>query len=104
MALTVEYQVPILIIAIGITREVTSAIHAYGGLVFHNAINMRYSKRALEANVNGIIAVCNGAGGHAGTYNPFAFIGELVARLEWQFHAAGNLLSHIASPLGRVAA
>src|SRR3546814_7282037 len=28
-------------------------------------------------NVDGIIAVCNGAGGHAGVYNPFAFIGEL---------------------------
>jgi len=77
MALTVEYQVPILITALGITREVTDAIHAYGGLVFHDAINMRHAKRALEANVDGIIAVCAGAGGHAGLYNPFAFIGEL---------------------------
>lgn len=77
MALTVEYQVPILITALGITREVTDAVHAYGGLVFHDAINMRHTKRALEANVDGIIAVCAGAGGHAGLYNPFAFIGEL---------------------------
>lgn len=77
MALTVEHQVPILITALGITREVTDAIHAYGGLVFHDAVNMRHAKRALEANVDGIIAVCNGAGGHAGQYNPFAFIGEL---------------------------
>ena len=77
MALTVQYQVPILITAIGITREVTDAIHAYGGLVFHDAVNMRHAKRALEANVDGIIAVSAGAGGHAGLYNPFAFIGEL---------------------------
>lgn len=77
MALTVKYQVPILITALGITREVTDAIHAYGGLVFHDAINMHHARRALEMNVDGIIAVCNGAGGHAGTYNPFAFIGEL---------------------------
>ena len=77
MALTVQYQVPILITALGITREVTDAVHAYGGLVFHDAVNMRHAKRALEANVDGIIAVCNGAGGHSGHYNPFAFIGEL---------------------------
>jgi nitronate monooxygenase len=77
IALTVKYQVPILISAIGITREATDAVHSYGGLVFHDAINVRHAKKALDANVDGIIAVCAGAGGHSGTYNPFAFIGEL---------------------------
>src|SRR3546814_12273664 len=77
MALTVKYQVPILITALGIIREVTDAVHAYGGLVFHDAINMQHASRALEMNVDGIIDVCNGAGGHAGVYNPFDFIGEL---------------------------
>ncbi|MCZ4341979.1 nitronate monooxygenase [Sphingomonadaceae bacterium G21617-S1] len=76
-ALTIKYQVPILISTIGITREVTDAVHAYGGLVFHDAINVRHAKKALEANVDGIIAVSGGAGGHSGTYNPFAFLGEL---------------------------
>jgi len=77
MALTIEHRVPILITAIGITREVVDAVHGYGGLVFHDAVNMRHAKRALDAGVDGIIAVCSGAGGHAGLYNPFAFIGEL---------------------------
>ena len=62
LALTVEYQVPILITALGITRDVVDAVHAYGGLVFHDTINMRHAKRALEAGVDGIIAVCGGAG------------------------------------------
>jgi len=77
MALTIEHQLPILITALGITREVVDAVHGYGGLVFHDAINMRHAKRALEAGVDGVIAVCAGAGGHAGLYNPFAFVGEL---------------------------
>lgn len=77
LALTIKYKVPLLITSIGITRAVTDAIHSYGGLVFHDAINVRHAQKALEANVDGIIAVCGGAGGHAGTYNPFAFIGEL---------------------------
>jgi nitronate monooxygenase len=45
--------------------------------VCHDAISVRHAKKALEANVDGIIAVCGGVGGHAGTYNPFAFLGEL---------------------------
>ncbi|BDD65529.1 hypothetical protein Sj15T_05500 [Sphingobium sp. TA15] len=77
VALTVKYEVPILISSAGITREVTDAIHAYGGLCFHDAINIRHAKKALDANVDGIIAVAGGAGGHSGTYNPLAFLGEL---------------------------
>lgn len=77
IALTVKYEVPILISTLGITRELTDAIHAYGGLVFHDVVNIRHAKRALEANVDGIIAVSAGAGGHAGVYNPFAFLAEL---------------------------
>lgn len=45
--------------------------------MFHDATTIKHAKKAIEANVDGIIAVCGGAGGHAGTYNPFAFITEL---------------------------
>ena len=77
LAIAVKYKVPPVITSMGITREVTDAIHSYGGLVFHDAISIRHAQKALEANVDGIIAVCGGAGGHAGAYNPFAFLGEL---------------------------
>jgi nitronate monooxygenase len=76
-ALAVRHEVPIIITTLGITRELTDAVHAYGGLVFHDAITMKHAKKGLEANVDGIIAVCGGAGGHAGTYNPVAFLTEL---------------------------
>ena len=104
MALTVQYEVPILITALGITREVTDAVHAYGGLVFHDAINMRHAKRALEANVDGIIAVCNGAGGHAGQYNPFAFIGELKPLLGDKALILSGCMVDGASIAGAIAA
>jgi nitronate monooxygenase len=77
LALAIKYQAPIVITTLGITREIVDAIHAYGGLVFHDATTVRHAVKALEANVDGIIAVTQGAGGHAGTYNPFAFLGEL---------------------------
>ena len=77
LEITIRHQVPLVITTFAITREVTDAIHAYGGLVFHDATNMYHARKAIDANVDGIIAVCAGAGGHGGTLNPFAFISEL---------------------------
>ncbi|MBU1347903.1 MAG: nitronate monooxygenase [Alphaproteobacteria bacterium] len=77
LALTLQHQVPILITELAVTREVTDAVHAYGGQVFHGATTVRHAVKGLEAGVDGIIAVSAGAGGHGGTYNPFAFTSEL---------------------------
>jgi nitronate monooxygenase len=76
-AAAIRHEVPIVITTLGITQELTDAVHGYGGLVFHDATTMKHAKKALDANVDGIIAVCGGAGGHAGIYNPFAFVTEL---------------------------
>jgi nitronate monooxygenase len=76
---TVEAEVPLVITSLGANHEVVDAVHAYGGLVFHDVITMRHAEKAAEAGVDGIIAVCAGAGGHGGTYNPFAFLAELRA-------------------------
>ena len=77
LALAIKYQAPIVITTFGITREIVDAIHTYGGFVFHDATTVRHAIKALKAGVDGIIAVTQGAGGHAGTYNPFAFLAEL---------------------------
>jgi nitronate monooxygenase len=45
--------------------------------VLHDVINVRHAEKALEAGVDGLILVCAGAGGHAGTLSPFALIGEV---------------------------
>ncbi|WP_419897295.1 NAD(P)H-dependent flavin oxidoreductase [Roseomonas sp. USHLN139] len=74
---TVENRVPLVITSLGAVKEVVEAVHGYGGLVFHDVINLRHAAKAAEAGVDGLIAVCNGAGGHAGTLNPFAFLTEL---------------------------
>ena len=79
---TVDRRVPLVITSLGAVKEVVQAVHGYGGLVFHDVINMRHAAKAIEAGVDGLIAVCNGAGGHAGTLNPFAFLTELRAAFD----------------------
>lgn len=77
LELTVKHKVPLVITSLGSVREVVDAVHSYGGIVFHDVISRRHAEKAAQSGVDGLIAVTAGAGGHAGTLNPFAFIPEL---------------------------
>lgn len=71
------HKVPIVITSLSAPTAIVPRVHAYGGLVLHDVIKVRHAEKALEAGVDGLIAVCGGAGGHAGTLNPFALVNEL---------------------------
>lgn len=73
----VRHEVPIIITSLRPPAEVVAAVHGYGGIVLHDVINRRHAEKALEQGVDGIIAVCAGAGGHAGTLSPFALVKEI---------------------------
>lgn len=75
----VRHRVPLVITSLGAVREVVDAVHSYGGLVFHDIVNARHAAKAIAAGVDGLIPVAAGAGGHAGTLNPFALIPEIRA-------------------------
>ncbi len=77
LAVCVRHRVPLVITSVGEPSAVVDAVHAYGGLVFHDVISIRHARKALSANVDGLILVCAGAGGHGGLLNPFAFVGEV---------------------------
>lgn len=77
MECCVRHQVPIIITSLRAPDAVVSAAHSYGGLVFHDVTTLRHAEKALEAGVDGLILVCAGAGGHAGTLSPFALVGEV---------------------------
>ena len=77
LALCIKHKVPLVITALGALRQVVDQVHAYGGVVFHDATTSRHAKKAADANVDGIIAVSSGAGGHAGTINPFSLVEEI---------------------------
>jgi nitronate monooxygenase len=77
LALCVKHKVPIIITSLGARPEVNEAIHSYGGIVLHDIINIVFAHKALEKGADGLIAVCAGAGGHAGTLSPLALISEI---------------------------
>jgi nitronate monooxygenase len=77
METCVKHEVPIIITSLRPPDEVVQAVHSYGGLVFHDVISLRHARKAMQQGVDGIIAVCAGAGGHAGQQSPFALIKEI---------------------------
>lgn len=77
MALCVKHEVPLIITSLSAPTQIVPHVHAYGGQVFHDVISIRHAEKALEAGVDGLILVCAGAGGHAGTLSPFALVGEI---------------------------
>ena len=63
MKTCVKHEVPIIITSLRPPAEIVEAVHGYGGVVFHDIINMRHARKAMEQGVDGIITVCAGAGG-----------------------------------------
>jgi nitronate monooxygenase len=84
----VQHKVPIIITSLSAPRSVVDKVHGYGGIVLHDAIKVRHAQKALEGGVDGLILVCAGAGGHAGTTNPFALVNEVR-----RFHRGPLVLS-----------
>jgi len=77
LEVVLAHKVPIVITSLSAPTALVPRVHEYGGIVFHDVIKVRHAEKALEAGVDGLIAVCGGAGGHAGNLNPFALVNEL---------------------------
>ena len=95
-----KYKVPIVITSLSAPTHIVPRVHSWGGMVLHDVIGVRHAKKAIEAGVDGLILVCAGAGGHAGTLSPFALMEEV--RKFWQGPIA--LAGAIATGRGVLAA
>jgi nitronate monooxygenase len=89
----VELEVPIIITSLRPPEDVVKAVHSYGGLVFHDVISLRHARKAISQGVDGIIAVCAGAGGHAGPLSPFALVKEIRKEFDGAIILSGCITS-----------
>jgi nitronate monooxygenase len=72
-----RWKVPIVITSLGAREDLNTAVHGWGGITLHDVIDDRFARKAIEKGADGLIAVCAGAGGHAGRLSPFAFVQEI---------------------------
>ncbi|MBB3972354.1 NAD(P)H-dependent flavin oxidoreductase [Hansschlegelia beijingensis] len=90
------HRVPIVITSLRPPDEVVAAVHGWGGIVFHDVISVRHAEKAIRAGVDGLILVCAGAGGHAGTLSPFALLQEIRAFYDGPIALSGAIASGAA--------
>lgn len=99
-----RYRPPLVSTALGSPARVLDEVHAYGGLVLADVTTPALARKAIAAGVDGLILVCHGAGGHTGSYNPFAFVAEVRRFWNGPLGLAGTVSSgrdiHAAQILG----
>lgn len=75
--IALEEGVRFFVTSLGNPRWVVERVHAVGGKVYHDVTERKWALKALEAGVDGLIAVNDRAGGHAGARSPEALFAEL---------------------------
>src|SRR5262245_41107190 len=75
--IALEEGVRFFVTALGNPAWVAQAVHAVGGIVYHDVTDRRWAERALQGGVDGLICVNNRAGGHAGANAPEKLLAEL---------------------------
>jgi nitronate monooxygenase len=91
LATCAKWQVPLTITSLGARADLNDAVHGWGGIVLHDVINDRFARKAIEKGADGLIPVCTGAGGHAGTLSPFAFVQELREWFDGPIALSGSI-------------
>jgi nitronate monooxygenase len=76
--LAIEEGIRFFVTSLGNPRWVVEKAHAVGGFVYHDVTERKWALKGLEAEVDGLIAVNDRAGGHAGPKSAEALVDELA--------------------------
>jgi nitronate monooxygenase len=77
--IALEEGVRFFITSLGNPKWVCDRVHAVGGVVYHDVTERKWAEKAIAGGVDGLIAVNNRAGGHAGGKSPAALFAELAS-------------------------
>jgi len=102
LAVCEKYKVPMLITSLGAREDLNKAAHDWGGIVFHDVINQKFAHKAVEKGADGLILVAAGAGGHAGTISPLAFVEETRAWFDGPIALSGAIANGRAIRAARI--
>jgi nitronate monooxygenase len=86
-----KHKTPMVITSLGNPRKVIDTVHAYGGKVFCDVVDLKYAQKVQDQGADGVIAVSSGAGGHAGPMSPMVLLPYLRENLRIPVVAAGGI-------------
>ncbi len=77
--IALEENVRFFITSLGNPKWVCERVHAVGGVVYHDVTERKWAQKAIDGGVDGLIAVNNRAGGHAGNLSPKQLYDDLAS-------------------------
>ena len=75
--IALEEGVRFFVTSLGNPKWIVDRVKPFGGVVYHDVTDRKWAQKAKAAGVDGLIAVNNRAGGHAGEKSPEALLAEL---------------------------
>jgi nitronate monooxygenase len=75
---SLEEGIRFFVSSLGNPRWLCDTVHAAGGIVYHDVVSRKWALKALEGGVDGLIAVNDRAGGHAGHLSARGLFDELA--------------------------
>lgn len=91
MKVCLDYGVKCFITSLGDPSLIIKDVHANGGIVLADVVNLKQALKAQDAGVDGLIAVGHGAGGHGGTISTMVLVPYLVKNTNLPILAAGGI-------------
>src|SRR4029079_4745784 len=76
--IALEEGVRFFVTSLGNPRWVADRVHAVGGVVYHDVTEMKWGQKGRDGGVDGLVAVNDRAGGHAGGRSAEQLIEELA--------------------------
>lgn len=77
VSIALDEGVRFFITSLGNPRWVVERVKAYDGIVYHDVTERKWALKGLDGGVDGLIAVNNRAGGHAGALSRVQLLDEL---------------------------
>lgn len=89
LKIALDHGVDMFITSLGNPKSVIAEAHRVGAKVFCDVTNLEHARKVQDLGADGVIAVSQGAGGHAGPISPLVLIPWLKRELKIPVIAAG---------------
>lgn len=91
VACVARRRLPIVVTSVGSPAPVIGPLHEAGCAVLADVASIAHAHKALAAGADGLVLLSQGAGGHTGWANPFAFVRAVRAFYDGPLAVAGGM-------------
>jgi len=89
--LALDEKIPLVITSMGTPRTLIKEAHDHGIKVFCDVVSLKQAEVVVRAGADALVAVAQGAGGHAGSISPFSLFPYIKEALDVPVLAAGSI-------------